>query len=279
MLLKYGKKYDKVNEHIIKGGVFLTSKDNVDDNCKNNLKKCFVITPIGPNGSPIRRKIDGVIECAIRPALENKYEVIVSHEEKNSGSIKSNIIKNIYECDLVIANLTTQNPNVMYEVALRHAVAKPIIHITENLDDLHFDINDHRTIEYRDDMKGVIELREQIISLLSSIENSNERISNPIVDSLGKTNVIEIPENNIKLDVAISNILESIKALNERISSFEKYNKNSDYYYNRINAQVKNLGNDYGNTEVINISSTDKINALNKKLTEFGNIALTNAGI
>lgn len=209
----------------------MSSNSNKSDETETNKKRCFVITPIGATESKIRRKIDGVIECAIKPALK-EYEVIVSHQEINSGSIKSNIIKNIYDCELVIANLTTQNANVMYEVALRHAVAKPIIHITEDLMELPFDINDHRTIEYTDDMMGVRELKIKIEKMVNDIENSKDKISNPIVDSLGKTNIIELTDNNINMNDAINGILLSLKNISERITLIEINNKKDTNYIN-----------------------------------------------
>lgn len=205
-------------------------------------KKCFVITPIGAPNSDIRRKIDGVISSAIKPVLNGKYEVIVSHEETNSGSIKSSIIKNIYDCDLVIANLTTQNPNVMYEVAIRHAVAKPIIHITEDVKDLPFDINDQRTIEYKDDMYGVIELRDKLDKMVSDIETSTEKISNPVVDSLKITNIINVQENNMDISDAIITMLSQLKEVNSRVSLIEREVNNSK---KQLTSEYKLNVNDY----------------------------------
>ena len=71
---------------------------------------------------------------------EAGYKVEVSHRITVSGTMTATIIRKVYECDLAIANLTGNNPNVMYEIGLRHAAAKPIIHITEDVKDLAFDV-------------------------------------------------------------------------------------------------------------------------------------------
>ena len=89
-------------------------------NQKRNYK-CFVVTPIGNETDSIRRHIDGIIEAAIRPALR-EYEVIVAHKITEPGTITKQVLKEIYEDDLVIANLTNNNPNVMYELAFRHCL-------------------------------------------------------------------------------------------------------------------------------------------------------------
>lgn len=184
-------------------------------------KTCFIITPIGDEKSPIRRHIDGVIESAIEPVLkEFKYKLDVSHKSYNSGSIKSEIIKSIFESDLVIANLTYQNPNVMYEVAIRHCVAKPIIHISENINEIPFDINSHRTFDYVNDMHGVEALKEKIRKAITDIESSTD-ISNPVIDSLKTTKIIDLPNQETSYGDAISEILDTVKEFGARLNNME----------------------------------------------------------
>ena len=43
-------------------------------------KRCFIITPIGNDNDSIRRHIDGIIDAAIKPALEPDYEVVAAHK-------------------------------------------------------------------------------------------------------------------------------------------------------------------------------------------------------
>lgn len=182
---------------------------------KNTNKKCFVITPIGPANSPIRRKIDGLIDEVIEPVMkELGYEVEVSHRISESGTMTAAIINRVYNSDLVIANLTGNNPNVMYEVALRHASAKPIIHITENVAELPFDVNDQRTIQYADDMFGAMELKETLKKMAKSID-FGILSNNPVTDALGKRDVVNVPQEQ-KVDLAdvlsgIMNELNEVK--------------------------------------------------------------------
>lgn len=96
-------------------------------------KRCFMITPIGESGSEIRGKADGVISAVIRPVVEKfGYALICPHEMAKNGSITQQVIEEILKDELVIANLTGLNPNVMYELAIRHATKKPVITISEN---------------------------------------------------------------------------------------------------------------------------------------------------
>ncbi len=147
------------------------------------MKKCFIITPIGNENEPIRRHIDGIIQAAIKPVLNNEYEVIIAHEMNKIGSITKQVIEAIYHSDLVIANLTNKNPNVMYELAFRHCLGKPVIQIMEEGTILPFDIGTERTIPYVNDSKGVMELREKLKEYLKEIDYENAR-QGPIYDVL-----------------------------------------------------------------------------------------------
>jgi hypothetical protein len=101
-------------------------------------KSCFVIAPIGPTGSDTRKRSDKVLKHIFRRALEEKYEVTRADE-----------IDEVQDSDLVVADLTETNPNVFYELAVRHAIEKAIIHVIDpRLSKIPFDIAGFRTIEF-----------------------------------------------------------------------------------------------------------------------------------
>lgn len=133
-------------------------------------KSCFVVTPIGDENTTIRRHIDGIIDQAIVPAIGEEFDVKVAHREYEIGSINDKVIQSVCNSDLVVANLTDLNPNVMFEIAIRYSFGKPAIVIAENGTKLPFDIADEKAIFYVNDPAGAAELKENIKKYVQKID-------------------------------------------------------------------------------------------------------------
>lgn len=215
-------------------------------------RKCFIITPIGESNSSIFRKAKGVIDSVIKPVLEdNGYDDIKPAYEINvSGMINTQIINRIIDDDLVIANLTGNNPNVMYELCLRHIVAKPIIHICENGTVLPFDIKDNRTIFYENDMLGVDELKNQLVDFIRKIDYDKEYLDNPIYSAYRMGKLLKTSfdsEDNVQSRILIE-ILDGISELKNKNVNSNDGNLKKVYAINKKNCD-STLKVDYEITE------------------------------
>jgi hypothetical protein len=134
-------------------------------------KSCFVISPIGAAGSAERKRSDTHLKHIFRAALEPLgFEVVRADEISEPGSITLQVLARILESDLVIADLTDHNPNVFYELAVRHASEKPVIHTITTGQSIPFDIADLRTIYIDIDLDGAERSRKAIAAQVSEIE-------------------------------------------------------------------------------------------------------------
>lgn len=147
------------------------------------VQRCFVISPIGRIGSDTRKRSDQILRHIIEPVvLAAGYEKPVRADGiSESGRITRQIITHIIEDELVVADLTDSNPNVYYELALRHAVRKPFVQILAGDDPLPFDVADQRTImvDYRD-LDSVAAAREELGRQLAALASGASDIDTPL---------------------------------------------------------------------------------------------------
>ena len=163
------------------------------DPAGNADKSCFFITPIGEDNSLTRRETDGIFVASVLPALEKcgikEKNVNVSHKICASGRIDKQIMMHLFGDDLVIANLTEQNPNVMYELAIRHFTGKPVILIARKGTPYPFDVHNERTISFVNDIMGskdlIIEIEKEIRAL------DNYKADNIIYESVKEDKIKE----------------------------------------------------------------------------------------
>lgn len=85
------------------------------------------------------------------------------------------IIEDIWEAinsaSLIIADVTGKNPNVMYEVGMAHTVGKPVIIITQDINDVPFDLKHYRCIIYEYTPRGCSSLEERLSSTIKFLKN------------------------------------------------------------------------------------------------------------
>jgi hypothetical protein len=140
---------------------------------KNLSKVCFLITPIGQEGSPTRARVDQWIELIYKKALGSDYEIVRADRISTPGIITEQIIQHIIDADLVIIDYTELNQNVMYEAAIRHLSDKPYIQIHESGVRFPFDIHNLRSIPYNSADLCYPD------KLIEGIKNSLEEINDP----------------------------------------------------------------------------------------------------
>jgi predicted nucleotide-binding protein len=149
-------------------------------------RTCFLIAPIGLPGTEVRQRSELVLTHIVRPAAEaSGYEVVRADQLSVPGSITGQIVRLILDADIVIADISGLNPNVMYELGIRHAAALPAIQLAAKGESLPFDIANIRTIIF--DLKSVdatAAARETLIQFLSAFDSGAYLGESPVSAAL-----------------------------------------------------------------------------------------------
>ena len=186
-------------------------------------KVCFIISPFGATNSETRRNANGLINVVLKPVLEEfSYNTISSLDIDTPGSITRQVIQHLLEDELVIANLTELNPNVMYELAVRHAKRLPVITLAESSTKLPFDIATERTIFYDNDIAGVKLLEDALRKAVKEIEEDKD-VDNPIYRVV-KDSIMQ----NVTTDDTQKYILERINDLASLVNKLNMSNKQNE---------------------------------------------------
>lgn len=147
---------------------------------------CFYVSPIGDEGSEQRKHADLFMGSLVEPALaEFGLRLVRADKIGEPGMITGQIIEHLIRSKLVIVDLSFHNPNVFYELALRHAVRRPIVQISRSADRLPFDVGQVRTIVV--DTTDIYTLVPQLESLKAQIAaqirrtlDQNSEVENPL---------------------------------------------------------------------------------------------------
>ncbi|WP_456285851.1 hypothetical protein M1D46_13985 [Microbacterium sp. JZ70] len=131
--------------------------------------RCFVVGPIGnkfaPIGDPAREIYEDALEVfekVIQPACQAvSIEPVRADQIALTGEINEQVFRHLYEDEVVIADVSGGNPNVMYELGLRHTRPLLTIQLGE-FGQLPFDITAVRTIQFSRSDRGLIDARKQL---------------------------------------------------------------------------------------------------------------------
>jgi hypothetical protein len=188
-------------------------------------KKCFVIAPIGDENTFTRRRSDQILNSVIKPAVESfNYEVIRSDTIAMPGVITSQIIEYLMTSDLVIADLTGANPNVTYELALRHAFRKHVIQIKDSgiWAPLPFDIQGIRTIEVEYNfVESMDKCKNKIMEQIRNIELNPEKVESPVSVALDYESLKSDDNPQSRL---ITDLVSRVDALTSKVDKIEWQN-------------------------------------------------------
>ncbi len=156
-----------------KGAVEITSKIlNVGAKI-SSTDSCFVVMPFAdPIGSYYQHIYEPAIQKAGLRAVRADADIF------GTGKIIDQIWLGINSARVLVAELTSRNPNVFYELGLAHALEKPVVLVSSNEEDVPFDLKHIRVIYYdvMDPFWGQKLIEKVAENILSAIRNPEEAV-------------------------------------------------------------------------------------------------------
>lgn len=214
---------------------------------------CFVIAPIGEAGSETRKRSDQILKHVVEPAaLECGYKALRADRISEPGLITSQVIQHIVDDPLVLADLTDRNPNVFYELAIRHAIRKPLVQIVRKGDELPFDVAGTRTIQLdHHDLDSAEEAKREIAAQIRALEEDPSKLQTPIsmTINLQALRQSDKPEQRSLGEVlsALNDLRANMMALGQRVeylaSTTIKQSDRAEHlsadYWNRLLHEIR----------------------------------------
>lgn len=190
---------------------------------ENEKNTCFVIMPISDQDGYEKGHFTRVYQHLIKPACEKAgFKAIRADDEIKTNYIVIDIIKKILESDIVICDLSSKNPNVLYELGIRQAFNKKSVLIKDNKTSRIFDIQGLRTIDYDENLR-IDEVQKNINNIAKTLKETSET-SEKDINSL--IQLLSIKPAEISKSIEISResqlIMDSLNDLGNRLSRIEK---------------------------------------------------------
>jgi hypothetical protein len=186
-------------------------------------RHCFVVMPFGRTPPEIRW-YKGWFDVVIRPAVINSgYEPILSSSEERPSAINDEIRSHLAFDPMVVVDLgglnpdSDPNPNVMYELGIRHALSLPLVMLAWKGQRLPFDVGNQRVImESRD----LLDLEVNKTKLTSFIRAAASGHYYRPMDAVGRAASLDLATTSLSQDSLLAALVNEFRDLRDSVNSF-----------------------------------------------------------
>ncbi|WP_298529638.1 RNA helicase [uncultured Christiangramia sp.] len=195
---------------------------------ENSLKKCGIIMPIAAHPDYPKEHWKEVLLILLEAINETEFEPRMVNEDSAIGLIHERIVNNIYSDDIIICDVSSKNPNVMFELGMRLAFDKPTIIIKDEKTGYSFDTGVIEHINYPSSLRfnKIVEFKEELISRINATykKSTTHKDYSPFLKSFGKT---IIPAKINPSEIAESKyILEKLEILSQEMKHLRMDQRN-----------------------------------------------------
>lgn len=219
-----------------------------------------------------------VYEHIIKPACELAgFTPIRADDVMTTNYIALDIIKNIIESEMALCDLSSKNPNVLYELGIRQAFNLPVTLMKDSKTKRIFDIQGFRDIEYDESLR-IDTVETTVADLAELIKNTYENKSteiNSLISLLGIEPAKVSDKKKISVDTEL--ILNSLTSLEKRITRYESKLPENTIQHSLTALDLEFAGNTFTSKELSELKVGDEIfhikrgKGIIKSLRQFGN--------
>lgn len=186
---------------------------------------CFVVMPITTGAESVYFPVDPehfrhVYRYLFRPAIEDAGYEPIEPEAAGSELIHARIIQHLQTADLVMCDLSSFNPNVMFELGVRIALNKPValVHDEHTQVNRVFDIGVIQSQPYSSDLSAWV-LQEQLPSITRHLATVADRSqgSNPMWRTFGIEVAARLHTDSSSEDLSVL-VLERLRYIEQSLA-------------------------------------------------------------
>ncbi|RYZ88563.1 MAG: hypothetical protein EOP06_10710 [Proteobacteria bacterium] len=111
------------------------------------------ISPVAEYPASHWNEVREILRSSIESSSEYDYRVFLVSDADNVGLIHKRIVQNVYDCEIVVCDVSSKNPNVMFELGMRLAFDKPTVIIKDDQTGYSFDTGVVEHLEYPADLR------------------------------------------------------------------------------------------------------------------------------
>ena len=148
-------------------------------------KTVFVAMPFSSTATCTEAEWLEIYENVFVPAVEGAgYQC--QRAAPSVGSLIVSIVEKLRFANIVLADVTDRNPNVFYELGVRHALSKRTIITAQSTDHIPSDLRGYWHLVYGTSPGKVSAFRKDLARIISEIEAAPEKSDNPVSDFLDR---------------------------------------------------------------------------------------------
>src|SRR5690606_22053125 len=137
------------------------------DSTLNGKLRCGVVMPISAIGDCSAEhwaEVKEIFREAVESISDYDFDFLLVSDQNDVGIIQKRIVQNLYNCQIIICDVSCKNPNVMFELGLRLAFDKPTVIVKDDVTEYSFDTSMIEHLEYPRDLrfKSIVKFKERL---------------------------------------------------------------------------------------------------------------------